>query len=187
MERRSGCTCRPHSGAVLKGNRSQSGFKPEVWAEITAKFNAKRAAAMSTNQLKTRDQHFRSVHLPEGEGYLWFRLGRRTPGSDSRGRHLGCFFTEISLGEAISGAGLAPLQHAPRGVRTPTGSHVLWRPQKESGSGSTPQAAAKQLSPQGLEEQDSGPHTPESESTASAGAGRGILPSPSSQRGSGVR
>jgi len=54
--------------------------------------------------------------FPEVEGYLWLWLGRRTFGSDSRGRRLGCFRTEISLAKAISGAGLAPLQYTPRGV-----------------------------------------------------------------------
>ncbi len=86
---------------VLKGNRSQSGFKAAAWAEINTKINAERATGpiTSTNQLKTRDQQIRKLHkpFPEVEGYLWFWLGRREFGSDSRGRRLGCFRTEISL------------------------------------------------------------------------------------------
>jgi len=61
---------------------------------------------------------------------------------------------------------------------TLTGSHVLWPPQEESGSGSTPQAAAEQLPPQGLREQDSGRHTPDSGSSASAGVWESDPPKP---------
>jgi len=63
---------------VLKGNRSQSGFKPAAWAEINSKFNAERATGsiMSTNQPKTRDQHFRKLHklflkLKDTSGFGW--------------------------------------------------------------------------------------------------------------------
>lgn len=166
----------------MKGNRSQSGFKPEVWAEITAKFNAKRAAAMSTNQLKTRDQHFRKLHnfflkLKDTSGFGWDAEHSVPTAAEDV---WDVFVQKYPLPKQSRGRGwpLFNILHEVYINSTPTGSHSLCGPQEESGSSSIPRTAAEQLSPLGLKEHVSGPHTPDSGSNASAGVWERDSPKP---------
>jgi len=169
---------------VLEGNRSQSGLKPAAWADINKKFNAGRAAEliMSTNQLKTRDQHFRKLHklflkLKDTSGFGWDAEHSVPTAAEDV---WDVFVQKYPLAKQFRGRGwpLFNILHEVYINSTPTGSHSLWGPQEESGSSSIPQAAAEQLSPQGLKELDSGPHTPDSGSSASAGVWERDSPKP---------